>query len=492
MMIIKEFRFIALLALTTLIGGQLIAAKTPVDKTQKVFDITEYGALADGKTKVTTAIQKAIDACSAAGGGKVVIPQGTFISGTIYLKSNVVLEVVEGAVLKGCSSIKDYPDIIPVTESRYGQYLRKALISAQKQNNIRVFGQGTIDGNRGKEFRGKETKRPPIIWFDECEDVKVEGLLLRRAGMWTNVYSRCKKVHINGITIRDAYGPNNDGCNMADCEDVIIENCDIDSADDAICLKGFTPWGNKNIIIRNNRLETRVNGIKFGTDSSGGFKNVLLKDNVILNSNRAAIAFELVDGGVMENITVDGLKVESASCAFFIKLGNRAREVYVDGEWVKPDVGAIKGIVIKNVIASIGPSPKKLKGSYSNSIPITTASITAYPGQFIENVTLENISIKVRGLRKPVETMPLTVRENIKGYPTCYMMGRLQAYGLFIRHVKNLKMKDVSVETEMNDPRPGFYLDDVHGAELQNLSASSPSKTEKLKHVNSTEVSVTE
>ncbi len=463
-------------------------ASPSLAQSPKIFTITDYGATGDGKALETRAIQKTIDTCHAAGGGRVVIPAGVFVSGTLHMKSHVELEIVKGATLKGSPAIKHYPDIRPATESRYGQYLRRAFIFAQQQENIRIFGEGNIDGNRGREFKGRETSRPPVIWLDECKNIIVEGLHLTRPGMWTTVYSRCKNVHINGITIREAYGSNNDGCNLADCEDVLIENCDIDCADDAICLKGFTPYGNRNIVIRNNRLETRVNAIKFGTDSSGGFRNVKVLNNHVVNSNRAAIALEVVDGGIMENVLVDGLTIESASCAFFIKLGNRARKVYENGKWQKPGVGKIRNITLRNITASIGPSPKRLKGTYSDPIPITTASVSAFYGQVIENITLENISIKIRKLRNPLGAMPEKVKDNVSGYPTCFMMGRLQAYGIYCRYVNNLTMKNISLEASAGDPRPAIFLDRVGGGSITGLKTKSNTQPKAVIQVKSRDI----
>src|SRR5690606_27792709 len=150
------------------------------------------------------------------------------------------------------------------------------------------------------------------------------------SGMWTETYSKCKNVHVDHITVKDNYIFNADGCNMLDVDGFIIENCNINAQDDAICLKGYTKEGCRNGIIRNNKVRSICNGIKMGTDSSGGFRDILIENNEVWHTGISGLALEITDGGIMDNVVVRNIKMNVVATPIFIMLGNRNRQVAGD------------------------------------------------------------------------------------------------------------------------------------------------------------------
>ena len=212
----------------------------------------------------------------------------------------------------------------------------RSLVLAQGADRVGVTGEGTLNGNSKtkNDFygRGRENgHRPTILWFDECTNVTVQGVTMTSAGFWTSSYTLCRNLRIDGIRITDSTFMNNDGCDICDCENVVIEHCDIDCLDDAVCLKGFMPGGCKNIVVRNNRLRSLCNAIKTGTDSSGGFQNLLIENNKVYQTGIAGIALEITDGGTMQNVDIRNTVMDVVGTPIFIKLGNRNRPMY-DGE----------------------------------------------------------------------------------------------------------------------------------------------------------------
>jgi polygalacturonase len=281
---------------------------------QKVYNVLDYGAVPDGRTMNTDAIQKAVDDCNRDGGGTVIFPAGTYLTGTIALKDNVFLEFTPGSKLLGSNKIDDYPQNMP--EER----LSKALIWAMDVENTGIKGSGTIDG-QAKYFQGKkDMARPFLLKFVRCKDVHVSGVKLQHPGFWTQHYYLC-----DGVTLRDlrifAHGAeNNDMIDIDQSRNVLITGIQGDSDDDGITIKSIGNGIVENLVISDCLIRTRTNAIKFGTDSYGGFRNVTVTNCLITPSvtedglsgykeGMAGLALEVVDGGVMENVTISNIVI---------------------------------------------------------------------------------------------------------------------------------------------------------------------------------------
>ncbi len=448
--------------------------QAPSREDLKEFLITDHGAKAGGTVLCTAAIQKTIDAAAAAGGGIVIIPEGTFLSGTIVLTDNIRLHLEKGAVLLGSPLTREYPPQKPATPTRYSEWMMRSLIFAQKATNISVTGEGTLNGNSQvkNDFKsdGRGIKhRPTLIWFDECKNTHTQGISLTSSGFWTQVYTRGKNIHVDGIRVYDSNFWNNDGCDILDCEDVLVENCDIDAMDDGICLKGYTRKGCRNVIIRNNKVRSLCNGIKAGTDSSGGFRNILIENNKVHNTGIAALAMEITDGGEMSNVIIRNITMDRVHTPIFIKLGNRNRPLYLpDGSKEKVATGVIRGVHISGIKATVDKCKRFNVKERAHNYRVYASSITGVGEHKVENVTIENVDIAILGGFKECteEDAARDVRENGGGYPENRMFGVLPAYGFFIRHVKGLTMKNVNVTIKQKDARPAILLDDVHDSQL--------------------------
>ncbi|HNW49682.1 MAG TPA: glycoside hydrolase family 28 protein [Prolixibacteraceae bacterium] len=445
------------------------------------FNITNYGAIGDASTINTSAIQKAIDEASENGGGRVVIPAGQFVSGTIELKSNVELHIEKGARLLGSSNRLDY-----------GENEAKALIHSENQQNISITGQGIIDGQgaevvkdlykhlragrlNGKEWNVKrpgEGLRPELVAFEQCSNVNIRNVILKNSATWVLTFRNSTDIKVDSLTVNSTVYWNNDGIDVVNCNRVHIFNCNVDCADDGICLKseGEIKGICENITVENCTIRSSASAFKLGTGSHGGFKNIKARNLTVFDTYRSAVAIECVDGGVLENIDVRNVVAKNTGNAILIRLGHRNKE----GE-----VGSLKNVYIGNLYAEIpagkpdigypieGPRQKYLHNVFPSSI-------TGIPGHQVEEVTLENIEIVYEG-GGDKETAFFdwkkldNVTENEAGYPEFSMFGELPVWGLYVRHVNGLNLKNVKISKKGSDYRPAMAFDDVNGLTIDRL-----------------------
>ncbi len=444
------------------IGLLWIFTVGPVFAAEMVYDVRDYGAKADGKTLCTKSIQRAIDECAKDGGGTVYLAPGMFLSGTIYMKSNVTLRLDAGCTLLGSTDLKDYPSTVQAFRSYTDNYADKSLIYGEKLERIAITGSGIIDG-QGRSFKGPYKVRPYIIRFIQCRNVTVKDVTIRNSPMWVQHYLACDDVHIRGITVRSVVNANNDGMNIDSCERVIISNCNIRSGDDAIVLKSTSARPCRNVAISNCVLSTRCNALKMGTESNGGFENVVITGCSIYDTRLAGVALEIVDGGVMDRVVVSNITMNKIGAPIFLRLGNRARPFKKDME--KPGIGIMRNITISNIEAT--------------GANATGCAISGLPEAKIENVTLGNIRLSFAG-GGTKEDAGRAVPEKPEAYPEYSMFGRLPAYGLYCRHVKGLKLLNVQLQLAKSDQRHGVVLKDVEDALIDSLNAPRPADADSI------------
>ncbi len=470
---------------------------------KKVFNMVDYGAVADGKTLNTKIIQKTIDAASAKkNGGKIVFPKGTFLTGSIQMKSNVDIYLEEGAILLGSTNPDDYYPMDAEGRPhspKNDDNSQLALFLAHKANNFTISGKGLIDGqglalalnidslhhagvNIDPNYsthvnRPNEKVRPKLFRFSQCEQLNITDLNINNAACWGLSFELCNKLTIDNLKIINRAYWNNDGMDITDCRNVRITNCDVNSADDGICLKSYyLGYFNDSIYIANCTIRSSASAIKFGTASVGGFKNVIIENIKVYDTFRSAIAIQSVDGGIVENITIRNIEAVNTGNAIFIRLGHRAGE--------KP--GIIRNVHIKNIKVQVpfgrpdinydirGPEVPY----FHNPFP---SSIVGIPGYLIENVVLENIKISYPGrASKGMAYVPLTrlaqVPENVKSYPEFDMFGELPAWGFYVRHVNGLTFKNVKLTLDNEDFRPAFVFDDASNVNMNQVILPEPVK----------------
>lgn len=458
------------------------------------YNVLDFGAVGDGKAINTEAIQKAIDKCHENGGGRVVVPKGLFISGTLYMKDNVNLHIEAGATLKGSGSFRDYPDndVKYINSFSYpnGQlFANKALLFGEGVNKISITGQGTIDGSGdspefqlGNDSNPGSRRRPCMLLFIDSKNIEVMDLNLRNSAYWLQNYLGCDTLHLKGLKIYNHTNYNQDATDI-DASNVLIEDCIIDSDDDGVCLKSHdADRPIENVIVRNCKISSNCNAVKFGTKSDGGFRNINISNCVIKKSSEdnirkwqknlqfielpvtviSGIALESVDGGFIENVNISDIQMEDVQTPIFVIMGRRNVGQAGNRDFYKSDknpldtslrAGNVSNLSFRNITAK----------SHSKM----TSSITAAVGCYVENVILENIKISTMGYgTKEEANAPL--KEYRGAYPENRMYGlAYPSSGFFFRHVKNLEASHVNLEVRNEDYRPAVVLDDVHGAKFE-------------------------
>lgn len=439
----------------------------------RVFNLLDYGAKGDGITPDTRAVQAAVDAAHVAGGGRVLAPAGTYLLGSVYLKSNVELYLAEGATLLGSPYRTDYHKIT-----------WHALLLADGQENIAIAGPGAIDGQGAAlaadvtrrvlsgeitdpywgNNRPHERERPQLIEFARCRKVRVTQVLLKNSACWVQTYDRCDGVLLDSLRVESMAFWNNDGIDIVDSRNVVIRNCDINAADDGICLKSHSPTERcENILVENCTVRSSASAFKIGTMSKGGFYNIHVRGLRVYDTYRSAIAVEVVDGGTLENVLVENVEARNTGNAVFIRLGHR---------WQKAaGVGSLRNVRIRNVEVEV-PTGRPDAGypfegpevvEPHNLIP---SSVTGLPGHPVRDVTLEDITILFGGGGRceracvPLDSLD-KVPERPADYPEFSMFGELPAWGIYARHVEGLTLKNVRLTCVEPDYRPALVLDDV-------------------------------
>ncbi len=420
------------------------------------YNVLELGAIPDGKTINTEILQKAINSCFENGGGTVILPAGKYLTGSIFLKSGVCLKLEKGSVLLGSTNINDYKEVKPEYVALRTGSVTRQLIFAENQDNISIVGEGTINGQGAVFERDIIDPRPYVILFISCKNVKIEDISMINSAFWMQHYLACDNLQIKGIRVYNHCNYNNDGIDINGCHDVVVSDCIIDSDDDGICLKSTSPRSCKNVVINNCVIHSHCNALKMGTESTGGFQNITIGNCTVSPCEksdcyygtplgRSAISLEMVDGGILENVSINNISISEITCPIFIRLGNRGRKYTPTA--VQPPVGILKHVSISNVIA-VSSKP-------------TTSSITGIPGYYVENITLDNIQIINRS-KGTHEDSERKVPEKITGYPTPGMHGEvLPASAFYVRHARNVRFTNIQLFVENDNIRPAFVLDDV-------------------------------
>lgn len=465
-----------------LVCGCIILLSSPAfakDYKAALFNI--YG---DGETLNTRSIQFAIDYVHDHGGGRLVFDVGRYLTGSISLKSDVTLHLKEGAVLLG--------DLNPLN---YEKHNWTALIFALGQQNIAITGKGIINGQGqfvarneidlvGKGLlndplnygRVEATSRPVLIYFNQCTAISIKGVTLKNSSSWTQVYSHCRNLRIDSISVDSKAYWNNDGIDVLDSRDVVISNSFIDADDDGICLKSFDKNSRcEDIIITNCTVRSSANGIKFGTASYGGFYNIRIINNKVYNTYRSAIALEAVYGGSLSKVLVDSLDVHNTGNLIFLRIGARNKE--------KP--GQLRDIRFSHIVGEI--AAKKPDQGYRYEGPVEDLPrnispaiiIAGLPGADITDVSFDDITVSHPGGGNPYyASIPLDALDSIPEwadhYPDFSMFKELPAWAIFVRHAQNIRFLKMQLNCTSADFRVPVVLDDVRQTTFESVKIEQP------------------
>jgi len=441
-----------------------LMAAAPSAARAALYDIQNLGAKPDGQTLCTEIIQDAVDRCAKDGGGTVCFPPGRWLTGTVYLADNVTVELENGCTVLGTTDKRQYGSPRQLMGAKGEQYSTWAIFAGKGLRSIVIRGRGTIDG-QGGNFKYKDGARPKNLYFEDCQDVLIEGVRLRNAGSWMQHYRNCDRLTIRNIAVFNHVSYNNDGLNIDSCRDVTISGCVVDSDDDAIVLKSLSRKPCENIVISDCVVSSHCNSVKMGTESGGGFQNVTVTNctlcsprysQVIYGRQRglAGLALEIVDGGTLDRVAISNITIKGVTVPIFLRLGDRGRTYEKDQP--KPPVGTLRNVSIGNIMAtdcaSIG------------------CSITGLPGHPIEDVTLSNIRLGFEG-GGAIADASRQIPEKPDSYPESTMFGTLPSYGLFCRHVKGLRLQGIHLRTATPDRRHAVVLDDAEDVSIDSLDA---------------------
>lgn len=459
------------------------------------YNVKDYGAKGDGKTIDSPAINKAIDAAAQAGGGTVILPAGTYSSYSVRLKSNITLQIEAGATLLAAfpENGDGYDAAEPNNFNKYQDFghshWQNSLIWGENLQNITICGLGTING---EGLTRGESRLPGVgnkaVSLKLCRNVVMRDLKMLHCGHFALLATGVDNMTIDNLLI----DTNRDGLDIDCCRNVRVSNCTVNSPwDDAIVLKSSYALGffrdTENVTITNcyvsgfdkgtvmdatfQRDEPQapdqgyVTGrIKCGTESSGGFRNIAIS-NCIFERCRG-LALETVDGGVLEDIVVSNITMRDiVNSPIFLRLGGRMRSP--EGT----PVGRMKRITIDNV-------------NVYNADSRYGCLISGLPGHYIEDVKLSNIRILYKG-GGTAEQAKLTPPESEKLYPEPWMFGIIPSSSFYIRHAKNVEVKDVEISFMKPDYRPSIQLDDVEGSRFYNVRINQPDAPKKFVLINS-------
>ena len=452
------------------------------------FNVRNFGATGDGKTLDSPAINSAIAAASAAGGGTVYFPAGIYASYSIRLKSHITLFLDQGAVILAESTPHDgmatggYDPAEPQgTWEPYQDYghnhWHNSLIWGEGLHDLAILGQGLIwgkglsrgwDGEHALPDSNKLGVGNKTVALKNCYNVTLRDFSILQGG-WFGLLA----TGVDNMTVENVkMDTNRDGMDIDCCRNVRVSNCTVNSPwDDAICPKSSYALGHaratENVTISNcyvtgeYELGSVLDGtwkprgqqgwgtgrIKCGTESNGGFKNITISN--IVFDHCQGLALETVDGAIMEDITITGITMRNVSVPFFLRLGARLR-----GPKPETVVGSIKRVLISNVTSS-----------NATVLPSIIAGISDHA---IEDVKISDVYLEHVG-GGTAEMAAIQPAEKADAYPEPTMFGQLPACGMFARHAKNVELTNVEIATLQADARPAFHLEDVDGADLFRL-----------------------
>ena len=351
------------------------------------------------------------------------------------------------------------------------------MIWGEALENISITGPGTIDG-QGAKFRNNiatpeevalaarpyesENRYPPdkhylnrpfLVRLISCRNVLVENVALRNSAMWMQHYLDCEGVTLRGLNVFNHVAANNDMIDIDGCRNVMISDCSGDTDDDGLTLKSTGSRPTEHVVISNCILRSHCNALKAGTESSGGFNDISISNCVIQRSAEknnlsglpdgiSGISLEMVDGGVLERITISNIIIEGTATPLFMRLGNRARPPRKSD--TKPGVGKFRDVSISHVLATGAGN--------------TGCAFSGIPGHNLENLYLSDIHISFAGGGKRVATK---IPEQEDKYPEGTMFGALPAYGFYFRHVRNARLHDIALTCSTPDMRPAIRKEDA-------------------------------
>ncbi len=444
-----------------------------MNKKDNVYDVKDYGAKGDNTAKDTAAIQQAIDACHLAGGGRVLLKNGYFLSGGLYLKSNVLLEMDSSAVLTASGDIADYGADTHRNRYRNEEALDRCFLYAQDAEHIGIIGLGRIDGN-GEAFPNEGSiYRPMLLRFLRCRHIYIEGIRLYNAAAWTTAFLDSRDIWIRGVDIWNEKRYNGDGLDFDGCSHVFVSDCKIRGTDDNLCLQSSSKdYPVEDIHIENCAFSSICAAVRIGLKSIGSISNVVISNCTFHNVWREGIKMECTEGGRISDIVVRGCTMKNVSRPIWILLNNRFAPNDL-GSSVElqemPHIGTMENIILSDIVMTDEEEMKNVHYRFGNDVMGSPRfggmRIDACAGHPIENLMMKNILYTaVGGVRKteiPSEYPPVLDRlEDSEGQSAeNYYPDWSRAVFLDCRNVKNLLLEDLILRKKYADERNSVIIE---------------------------------
>jgi polygalacturonase len=450
------------------VGETLVKSKTalqleiPANRRPGVFNVLDMGVTASASVPCTAALQRVIDACAAAGGGTVLIPSGSYLTGTLWMRSNITLQLEAGAKLMGVPDVAAFPIVVSKWEGS-AKPSHAALIAADGVENIAIIGRGEVDG--GGEFWWDLERRnllrhyrPAIIRLINCKNVLIDGISMSNSGFWTLNPVGCDNVTVNRVTIKNPPdSPNTDGINPDSCSNVHISNCHIDVGDDCVSIKAGTEDDGRgvarpceNITITNCTMHRGHGGVVMGSETHGSIRNVVISNCVFCETDRG-IRFKSRRGrgGVVEDVRVSNIVMDGVHCPIVINL------FYGCGAW---DASRVTD---QSIHAVDQGTPKFRRLRFSNitarRAKFAAAYVIGLPEMFVEDICFDDISLYL----DPTNTLGGPPAMTPNAADMCRA-------GVVIRNARNIKLRRIDVVDQLG---PAVSITNAEDVVVQNLSA---------------------
>jgi polygalacturonase len=421
----------------------------PDRRRRPTFDVRDFGTVGTGTHPDGGAIHRAMVEASPER-GVVRFPPGRYLTGTVELRSGVTVVLESGATVLGSRQPADFRPVEHLPYPTYADHetsdFQNGLFVGDDLTAVTITGTGTIDMQYDTRFG------PKPIALRRCVGVEVSGITIRNAPNYCVSLGACDDVLVEGVTVRDAFS---DGIDPDSCRHVRVVDCDIESDDDALCLKSSLILGEprvcEDVVVRGCRLNSPSNGFKIGTETSGDIRDVDVEDCRIVGTPRrgadplglvsaqegGGVAIESVDGAHVTDVRVRDVVVEGCDVPIFVRLGARGR-----GQDV-PRAGVLRAVTISRLLAAGATD---------------ACTISGVPGHPVEDLALAEITLHTAPRVAPPREPP---PERVAQYPQAGMFGPLPASGVYARHVRGLRLQAVSVVVTNGDERPHLVTDDV-------------------------------
>lgn len=444
------------------------------------FYVEEFGAKADGETKNTKAIQAAIDRCHRTGGGRVILENGTYVSGTLYLKSGVYLEISPGAVLLASPDIKDYGEDTHYNRYRNEVALDRCFLYAEEAENIGIMGFGEINGNAGAFPNEGSIYRPMMIRMLRCKNVRLENLKLYNAAAWTTAFLDSQYLWIRGLDIRNEMRYNGDGLDFDGSSHIWVSDCFIKGTDDNLCLQASSrEYTVEEVHIMNCSFTSVCAGIRIGLKSIGEIRNVTISNCTMKNIYREGIKIECSEGGSITDILIQNIGMYSVRRPLFLILNNRFEpENYGSSIELKeiPKIGTMGRIRISGIMATDGEEMResnyRFKDDVMGSPAFNGIRVDANANHPIEDLILSDIHYHcVGGIEKgelPLE-YPVVLDRLTDPLEKCsenYYPDWSRTLFMDIRNVRGLVLEQLVFSADKEDCRELYRIENC---EVRNI-----------------------